>query len=119
MRKISKRCSVVLFLVVIAGFPKPAMTPVAPVYATTKVLVSSAQQQAWNKVAWCETNGDWNMHGSTFSGGLGISNVVWNEYGGQQFAPHAGLATPQEQMVVAIRINGTYVPDQYGCEGAW
>jgi hypothetical protein len=85
----------------------------------TAPLVTPDQQRAWNKVAWCETHGDWDMHGAIFSGALGISNVVWNEYGGTEFAPHAGLATPQEQMVVAIRINGAYVPDQHGCEGAW
>ena len=96
-----------------AETPPPAPT------TTTTTLVSPDTQKAWNKVAWCETHGDWDMRGATFSGGLGISNVVWLEYGGAEFAPHAGLATPQEQMVVATRINGTYVPDQHGCNGGW
>jgi hypothetical protein len=75
--------------------------------------------QKWTKVAWCETHGDWKMQGATFSGALGISNVVWNEYGGQEFALQAGIATPQEQVLVATRINGDYVPDQNGCRGGW
>jgi hypothetical protein len=94
-------------------------TPPPPTTTTTTTLVSPVTQKAWNKVAWCETHGDWDMRGATFSGGLGISNVVWNEFGGLDFAPHAGLATPQEQMVVATRINKGFIPDQNGCDGGW
>lgn len=105
--------------------PEPAFAPPAeavtprPQATTTTTLVSPLVMAKWSKVAWCETHGDWQMHGATFSGALGISNIVWHEYGGREFAPHAGLATPQEQVLVATRINGNYVPDQNGCEGGW
>lgn len=90
-----------------------------PSYINT-LGISAWDQYRWNKVAWCETHGDWDMHGSNFSGGLGISNVVWIEYGGQEFAPHAGLATPFEQMLVAKRINSNgFVPDQNGTCHKW
>ena len=64
------------------------------------------------------------MHGSIFSGALGIRNNVWLAYGGGEFAPHAGLAEPKEQITIARRIEaqaGTpnYVPDQKGCSGGW
>jgi len=105
--------------------PEPAFAPPAeavtsrPQATTTTTLVSALVMEKWTKVAWCETHGDWQMHGATFSGALGISNIVWHEYGGLEFASHAGLATPQEQVVVATRINGNYVPDQNGCNGGW
>ena len=78
----------------------------------------------WGKVAVCETGGNWQMHGSIFSGALGIRNNVWLAYGGGEFAPHAGLAEPKEQITIARRIEaqaGTpnYVPDQKGCSGGW
>ena len=105
--------------------PEPALAPQAQAVvvraeAPKKApLVPLELVEKWTKVAWCETHGDWQMHGATFSGGLGISNVVWDEYGGKEFAPHAGLATPEEQVVIATRINKGYIPDQNGCEGAW
>jgi hypothetical protein len=118
--KKSRFAGIVLVLGLIFSSPAPVSAPaIAEVPVTTTTLITLAEQKAWNKVAWCETHGDWDMHGVTFSGALGISNVVWLEYGGRDFAPHAGLATPQEQMVIAKRINGDYVPDQNGCNGAW
>ena len=74
----------------------------------------------WRKVAVCETGADWTMEGPVYSGALGIQNVNWVAYGGLQFAPTAGQATPVEQVIVARRINrGFPVPDQHGCSGKW
>lgn len=104
----------------LTGQPAGRVTaPKQNVIVTTTTLVPNETMTKWNRVAWCETHGNWKMQGATFSGGLGISNVVWNEYGGTDFAPNAGLATPQEQVVIAIRINGTFVPDQFGYCRAW
>lgn len=86
---------------------------------TSTSLVAKSSVLKWEKVAWCETHGNWTADGPTFAGGLGISRVVWNEYGGQRFAAHPGLATKEEQIYIAIQINGAYVPDQNGCEGGW
>lgn len=114
-----KLTTITILLIALLFPSQDGQKPPKPTTTTTTTLVSPVQQKAWNKVAWCETHGDWDMRGATFSGGLGISNVVWLEYGGMEFAPHAGLATPQEQMVVANRINKGYVPDQHGCNGGW
>jgi hypothetical protein len=59
-----------------------------------------------------------------FDGGLGISRVVWNEYGGTDFASAPHLATKEQQIVIARRIqarNGypNYIPDQAGGCRAW
>lgn len=93
-------------------------TSVAPT-TTSTTLVSTSLVEKWSKVAWCETHGNWAMQGATFSGGLGMSNVVWKEYGGLAFALNAGLATKEEQVVIATRINKGYIPDQDGCNGGW
>lgn len=82
--------------------------------------VTAEDMAKWNKVATCETGGRWYSQGPIYSGGLGIRNDVWIEYGGRQFGPTAGYATPQQQVYIAKKINSNgYVPDQYGCEGAW
>lgn len=115
--------SLALFVMPLHTPKKPITSPTHSALAitptTSTTLVDSLTVSKWEKVAWCETHGDWQMSGSTFAGGLGISRVVWEEYGGQQFAPHPGLASKEEQIVVAVRINGTYVPDQNGCNGGW
>jgi len=68
----------------------------------------------WEKVAICEEGGNWAVRGSTYSGGLGISNVNWVAFGGTQFAANAADATPAEQVIIARRIQ-LNPPDQYGC----
>jgi hypothetical protein len=62
----------------------------------------------------CEEGGDWQADGSRFSGGLGITRSNWADYGGLQYASEAAEATPDEQIMVAERIQ-SYPPDQDGC----
>lgn len=71
----------------------------------------------WAKVAWCETHGNWHREAPNFDGGLGIARANWVAYGGHDFAPAPHLATPEEQVIVAQRIQAAhgyagYVPDQ-------
>ena len=74
----------------------------------------------WQKVAICEQGGNWRVQGPVFSGGLGFRNYVWEAFGGLEYAPNAGLATPQQQVAIAKKINSNgYVPDQNGCGGGW
>jgi Transglycosylase-like domain len=76
----------------------------------------------WAKVNVCEEGGNWSVRGSLYSGGLGISNTNWQIYSaGLGFPSSAADATPAQQVYVAERIQGFsgYVPDQYGCSGAW
>ena len=67
----------------------------------------------WSGVADCESGGDWDYYeeGHPYSGGLQFSPTTWDLYGGQEFAPFAHLATPEEQQIVAERVlngwNGT------------
>ena len=62
----------------------------------------------------CEEGGNWEADGSRFSGGLGITRSNWDSYGGLQYAPEAAEASPDEQIMVAERIQA-YPPDQGGC----
>ena len=39
-----------------------------------------------------------------YSGGLGIYNGTWDQFGGRDFASNPGLATREEQIIVAERI---------------
>jgi hypothetical protein len=107
--------------------PTQSTAPVAPTTTTTTApapavpagpvdTVTPEERAAWEQVAMCEEGGDWSYDGSEFSGGLGISRANWIAYGGQEFAPEGAMATEDEQIMVAERIQ-SYAPDQDGCSG--
>jgi hypothetical protein len=56
-------------------------------------------------MAYCETAGNWAHYpNGTWTGGLGIYNQTWLGWGGSEFAPKAGQATREQQIIVANRI---------------
>lgn len=57
----------------------------------------------WEAVSWCETNHKWN-DGGYFSGGLGMAQSVWVNYGGKQFASRPSKATKHEQIIIGNRM---------------
>lgn len=102
------------------GTISPATVPQTTTTTTITRWVTPEDIVKWSRVAWCETHGNWHMHGATFSGGLGISNVVWREYGGLEYGRHAGEANMHQQIIIAKRINNNgYVPDQNGTCHKW
>lgn len=111
--------------VVLAPSATSAADDVVPTtVARPAPLVSHADMVAWGRVAWCETHANWQYEGPRYDGGLGISRVNWVYYGGHEFAPAPHLATPEEQVVVAQRIQAAnghagLVPDQNGECSAW
>ncbi|MGZ8734178.1 MAG: transglycosylase family protein [Acidimicrobiia bacterium] len=64
----------------------------------------AARDAVWDRIAACETGGNWSMRGSRYSGGVGFANTTWNAFGGQEFASNAGLATREQQIIVAERV---------------
>lgn len=70
----------------------------------------------WDSIAECETGGNWSMQGSRFSGGVGFANTTWNGFGGREFAPNAGQATREQQIVVAERVYDEYGLSGWGCK---
>ena len=88
------------------------------------VLEHSAAQQAaekasrdsvWDRIAACETQGNWSMQGPSFSGGVGFANNTWSSFGGTEFAPNAGQATPEQQIIVAERVRARVGMGAWGC----
>ena len=104
---------------VATSHPETDKTPVVVTATTPTTLVKPSVMAEWGKVAWCETNGNWKHQGTVYEGGLGILAWNWAYYGGYQYAPHAWLATPEQQVAIAMKIqNGLPTPDQNGeCHG--
>ncbi len=95
--------------------PQPAVAPVSPP-AQPADTVTPDQRAAWERVALCEEGGNWHANGPRFSGGLGISRSNWIAFGGEAYASEAALASEDQQIMVAERIQAE-PPDQNGCRG--
>jgi Transglycosylase-like domain len=73
----------------------------------------------WNKIARCESGGNWahrpvtNSSG-TYSGGLMIGHRWWPKFRGTEFALYPYQASKAEQILVAERI-----ADAVGLDRAW
>lgn len=112
-----------VFTWTLAGASPMKHAPTTPVHHhalvhRSVVTVTTQEYVEWSRVAQCEQGGNWHVIGSIYSGGLGMTNVNWNIFGGLKYAPNAGLATPAQQILIAMRIQ-KYPPDQYGCTGSW
>jgi len=69
----------------------------------------------WDKIAECETGGNWGMQGPQYSGGLGFYNGTWDQFGGRQYASNAGLATREQQILVAEHVRASVGISGWGC----
>ena len=108
----------------LASSIQPTTTTTATAVTTTTSSpgwadpVTPAERAAWYRVNACEEAGNWHVRGTVYSGGLGISETNWYAYGGQRDFGDEWAASPDEQIVVAMRID-PYPPDQNGCTGGW
>jgi murein DD-endopeptidase MepM/ murein hydrolase activator NlpD len=76
--------------------------------------VQAADVETWDKVAACESTGDWDINtGNGFYGGLQFTQSTWEAYGGTAYAPRADLATRDQQIAVAEKVLDGQGP------GAW
>ncbi|MEU6810082.1 transglycosylase family protein [Streptomyces sp. NPDC046831] len=74
----------------------------------------AADAATWNKVAACESSGNWGINtGNGYYGGLQFTRSTWEAYGGTRYAPRADLATRDQQIAVAERVLDGQGP------GAW
>jgi Transglycosylase-like domain len=56
----------------------------------------------WDRVAYCESTGNWSYNGSSgFDGGLQFLPSTWVSYGGSKYAPYAYMATKLQQISIA------------------
>ncbi|MBB1242839.1 transglycosylase family protein [Streptomyces durbertensis] len=75
---------------------------------------SAAPVSVWDKVAQCESNGNWSINtGNGFYGGLQFQQSSWAAAGGTQYAPRADLATKDQQIAAAEKLLAMQGP------GAW
>ncbi|MCH5670931.1 transglycosylase family protein [Streptomyces gilvus] len=65
----------------------------------------AADMSTWNKVAACESSGNWSINtGNGFYGGLQFTRSTWEAYGGTAYAGRADLATKDQQIAVAEKV---------------
>ncbi|MGY1454145.1 transglycosylase family protein [Streptomyces sp. SS8] len=75
---------------------------------------SAASVDTWDKVAQCESTGNWSINtGNGFYGGLQFTQSTWAAFGGTEYAPRADLATKDQQIAVAEKVLAGQGP------GAW
>ncbi|WP_371478947.1 transglycosylase family protein [Kitasatospora sp. NBC_00315] len=97
-------------MVVMAG--AVAALPVAGL--VTANSASAASVSTWDKVAQCESTGNWSINsGNGFYGGLQFTSSTWAAYGGTAFAPQANQATKAQQIAIAEKVLASQGP------GAW
>ncbi|MDF6017320.1 transglycosylase family protein [Streptomyces sp. JH34] len=88
-----------------AGIALPLLTAASAGAATTDV---------WEKVAACESTGNWHINtGNGYYGGLQFTRSTWAAYGGTAYAARADLATRDQQIAVAEKVLDGQGP------GAW
>lgn len=67
--------------------------------------VSAASVDVWDKVASCESTGNWHINsGNGYFGGLQFTRSTWAAYGGTVYAPRADLATRGQQIAVGEKV---------------
>ncbi|MEU6089221.1 transglycosylase family protein [Streptomyces sp. NPDC047085] len=75
----------------------------APLMAAGNASAATASE--WDKVAQCESGGNWSINtGNGYYGGLQFSASTWAAYGGTAYASRADLATKQQQITVAEKV---------------
>lgn len=66
---------------------------------------SVAGGSVWDSLAQCEATGNWSINtGNGYSGGLQFSPSTWLAYGGGDYAPEAWMASREQQIDVATRV---------------
>ncbi|MFJ2211645.1 transglycosylase family protein [Streptomyces sp. NPDC101062] len=65
----------------------------------------AAPVDVWEKVAACESTGNWQINTANgYYGGLQFTQSTWEAYGGTRYAPRADLATKDQQIAVAEKV---------------
>ncbi|WP_432104040.1 transglycosylase family protein [Streptomyces sp. bgisy091] len=71
----------------------------------TAASAGAASTDVWEKVAACESTGDWHINtGNGYYGGLQFTRSTWAAYGGTSYAARADLATKDQQIAVAEKV---------------
>ena len=72
---------------------------------TTTTTASAATDATWDRLAQCESSGNWSINtGNGYYGGVQFYQPTWVGFGGQQYASRADLATREEQLAIAEEV---------------
>ncbi len=71
----------------------------------TMTMDPALNARLWELIAACESSGNWQATGGSFSGGLQFLPSTWAAHGGREFAPTAAQASKSEQIAVANRLS--------------
>jgi resuscitation-promoting factor RpfB len=75
-----------------------------------------AHLKLWNKIARCESGGNWHINtGNGYYGGLQFALGTWRSYGGRDFAAKPHKASKAEQITVANRVYKKQGTRPWGC----
>ncbi|MEU3405776.1 transglycosylase family protein [Streptomyces sp. NPDC006670] len=96
-----RRGSKAVRIVTLAGVAGVAVA--APLMAAGSA--SAATVSEWDKVASCESGGNWSINtGNGYYGGLQFSASTWAAYGGKAYAAQANQATKSQQIAIAEKV---------------
>lgn len=83
--------------------PEPTPAPAAP--ESPPATNFAPGNSVWDVIAECESGGNWAINtGNGYYGGLQFSASTWTAYGGGKYAPTANLATREEQIAIAEKV---------------
>lgn len=69
---------------------------------------SVADGSVWDQLVQCEAGGNWSINtGNGYHGGLQFSPRTWTGNGGGEYAPTANLATREQQIAIAQRVQAS------------
>jgi len=89
--------------------PKPAAN-------TGAEAPAMMNQGMWDKIAQCESGGNWSINsGNGYYGGLQFDVGTWLSSGGGAYAPNAAAATKAQQIAVANRVYAQRGLQPWGC----
>jgi hypothetical protein len=86
--------------------------------STVAATPASAKSNVWDRVAKCESGGNWKINtGNGYYGGLQFSSSTWRGFGGRKYASNAHKATKAEQIAIARRTLAGQGPRAWACAG--
>ncbi|MGX2995154.1 transglycosylase family protein [Streptomyces sp. JNUCC 64] len=88
-------------IVTLAGVTGAAVA--APLMTATSASAATAAE--WDRVAQCESGGNWSINtGNGYYGGLQFSASTWAAFGGTKYAATANQATKAQQIEIAEKV---------------
>ncbi|MGH4026183.1 MAG: transglycosylase family protein [Pseudonocardiaceae bacterium] len=81
------------------------MSTIVGIPGLLAVPAQAAPESTWDKLAECESSGNWGVNtGNGYYGGVQFSQSTWEGFGGSEYASRADLATREQQIAIAERV---------------